>query len=77
MAQNVFYDILEQKYAFLGYRNKRVKTSKIWIFPKWFIHGFGELMAFFGVFFFRQYRLGKVFFYDILDRKNVFLSFKN
>ena len=26
--QNVFYDILERKYAFLGYKNKKFKKSK-------------------------------------------------
>ena len=26
--ENVFYDILEQKNAFLGYKNKKLKTSK-------------------------------------------------
>ena len=32
--KNVFYDILEGKNAFLGYRNKKFKKSKIDIFPK-------------------------------------------
>ena len=27
--ENVFYDILEQKNAFLGYKNKKIKKSKI------------------------------------------------
>ena len=26
--ENVFYDILEQKNAFLGYKNKKLKKSK-------------------------------------------------
>ena len=26
--ENVFYDILEQKYAVLGYKNKKFKKSK-------------------------------------------------
>ena len=26
--ENVFYDILEQKHAFLGYKNKKFKKSK-------------------------------------------------
>ena len=26
--ENVFYDILERKYAFLGYKNKKLKKSK-------------------------------------------------
>ena len=30
--ENVFYDILDQKKAFLGYRNKKFKMSKNWHF---------------------------------------------
>ena len=30
--ENVFYDILERKNAFLGYTNKKFKKSKIWTF---------------------------------------------
>ena len=32
--QNVFYDILERKKAFLGYKNKKFKKSKNWHFSK-------------------------------------------
>ena len=32
--QNVFDDILERKHAFLGYKNKKLKKSKLAIFPK-------------------------------------------
>ena len=28
--ENVFYDILERKNAFLGYKNKKFKKSKNW-----------------------------------------------
>ena len=30
--ENVFYDILERKNAFLGYKNKKSKKSKKWHF---------------------------------------------
>ena len=50
--------------------------SKNWHFPKGLTHGFGPNMAIFQTFFFRQYRLGNVF-YGILDRKNAFLGYKN
>ena len=30
--ENVFYDILEQKKAFLGYKNNKFKKSKNWHF---------------------------------------------
>ena len=29
----MFYDILQQKNAFLGYKNKKFKKSKIDVFP--------------------------------------------
>ena len=32
--KNLFYDILEQKNAFLGYKNKKFKKSKNWNFSK-------------------------------------------
>ena len=57
--ENVFYDILERKNAFLGYKNKKLKKSKIDIFPKGLVHGFGLKLAIFHLFFFRQYRQGK------------------
>ena len=53
--QNVFYDILERKLAFLGYKKTRSsKSRKIDIFPKGLTHGFGAKMAIFQLFFFRQ-----------------------
>ena len=33
--KNVFYNILERKNAFLGYKNKNFKVSKNWGFSKW------------------------------------------
>ena len=50
--ENVFYNILERKKAFLGYKNKKFKQSKNW-------HGFGPKMAIFPPCFFMQYRPGK------------------
>ena len=58
--ENVFYDILKRKNAFLGYKKKKFKCRKIDIFPKGLNHGFGPKMAIFPTFFFfRQYRPGK------------------
>ena len=57
--ENVFYDILERKNAFLGYKNKKSKKSKNWHFPKGLTHGFGPKMAIFPTFLFRQFRPGK------------------
>ena len=50
--ENVFYDILEGKNAFLGDKNKRDKNSNNWHFPKRLTHGFGPIMAIFPPFFF-------------------------
>ena len=54
--KNVFHDIREQKNAFLDYKNKKFKLSKIDIFPKGLTHGFGPKMVILPTFFFRQYR---------------------
>ena len=43
--ENVFSDILERKNAFLGYKNKKFKKSKIDIFSKGLSHSFGPKMA--------------------------------
>ena len=57
--ENVFYHILERKNAFLGCKNNKFKSRKIVIFPKGLTHGFGQKLAIFPPFFFRQYRPGK------------------
>ena len=74
---NVFYDILERKNAFLGYKNKSFKKSKNWHFSKgvkpWFWSKKGHLCNFF---FFGNIGQENVF-HDILERKNAFLGYKN
>ena len=50
--ENVFYDILERKNAFLGYKNKKSKKSKNWHFFQGLTHGFGPKIAIFPTFFF-------------------------
>ena len=65
--ENVFYDILEPKNAFLGVKNKKLKKSKNWRFSKgvnpWFWSKNGHFSNF--------YFLGNIgqekFFYDILE----------
>ena len=75
--ENVFYDILERQNAFLGYKNKNFKKSKNWHFSKgvnpWFWSKNGH---FFYFFFFGNIGQENAF-YDILERKNAFLGFKN
>ena len=76
--ENVFYDILERKNAFLGYKNKKFKKSKNCHYSKgvnpWFLYKNGHFSNFF--------LLGnkgqeKVFVFDILERKNAILGYKN
>ena len=71
--ENVFYDILERENAFLGYKNKKFEKSKNWHFSKvvnpWFRSKNGHFCKFFVLGNKRQ----KNVFYDILERKNVFL----
>ena len=57
--ENVFYNILERKNAFLAQRKRSSKSRKIEIFLKGLTHGFGQKMAIFRCLFFRQYRSGK------------------
>ena len=72
----MFYDILERKNAFLGYKNNKFKTRNIEIFPKGLTHGFSAKMAIFPTFFLGNIGQENVF-YDILERKNAFLGYKN
>ena len=73
--ENVFYDILERKNAFVGHKNK--KCRKIDIFPKGLTLGFCPKIAIFPTFFFFGNIGQENVFYDILERKNAFLSHKN
>ena len=57
--ENVFYDILQRKIAFLGYKNKKFKKSKNWHFSKGVNPWFWSKHGHFSIFFFRQYRPGK------------------
>ena len=49
--ENVFYDILERKNGFLGYKKRSSKSRKIALFPKGLTHGFGPKMAILPTFF--------------------------
>ena len=71
--ENVFYDILEQKKAFLGYKNKKFKKLKNWHLSKgvnpWFWSKNGHFCKFF---FFRNRGRENVF-YNIVEQENAFL----
>ena len=75
--ENVFYDILERKNAFLGYKNKKFKKTKNWHFFKgvnlWL---WSKKCPFFNPFFSGNIGQKNVF-YDILEQRNAFLAYKN
>ena len=50
--ENVFYDILHRKNAFVAYINKKFRKSKNWHFSKGLAHGFVLKMAVFPTFIF-------------------------
>ena len=72
---NENYDILERKNDFLGYKTNKFKTPKIEIFPKGLVHGFGQKLHIFKLFFLFNIAKGNGF-YVILERKNNFLGYK-
>ena len=72
--ENVFYDILERKNAFLGYKNKKFKKSINRDFFKPMV--LVQKWPFFQLSFFGNIGQENVF-YDILERKNAFLGYKN
>ena len=57
--ENVFYDILQRKNAFLGSKKIKFKKTKIDFFAKVLTHDFGIKMAIFPTSFFSQYSQGK------------------
>ena len=72
----LFWYSRTKKNAFLGYKNNKFKKSKIDIFPKGSTHAFSPKTAIFLTFFFCNIGYQNVF-YDILERKNAFLEYKN
>ena len=75
--KNIFYDILKRKNAFLGYKNKKFKKSKNWHFSKGVKPWFWSKNGHFSNFFFRGNIGQETVFYDIVERKNACLGYKN
>ena len=75
--ENVFYDILERKNAFLGYKNKKFKKSKKRHFFKGVNPWFWSKDGHFSTSFFLGNNGQENVFYDILERKNASLGYKN
>ena len=76
VQEKVIYDILELKNAFLGYKNKMFKNSKNWHFSKGVNSWFCSKNVHFSNFFLGNISKENVF-YDILERKNASLGYKN
>ena len=74
--ENVFYDIQDRKNAFLGYKNDKFKKSKNWDFSKAVNPWFWSKIAHFSIFFLGNIGQENVL-YDILERKDAFLGYKN
>ena len=70
--ENVYYDILEWKNAFLGHKNNKFKSPKFDIFQKALTHGFGPKKAIFPTFFFFCNLGQENVFYNILEWKTAF-----
>ena len=75
--KNVFYNILERKNAFQGYKNQKTKKSKNWHVCKGVNPRFWSKNGHFSTFFNLWKKGQKNVFYDILRRKNIFLGYKN
>ena len=75
--EHISYDILERKNAFLDQKSNTFKKSKNWHFSKgvnfWFWSKNGHFIQ---LFFLGTIGQENVF-YDILERKNTFLGYKN
>ena len=79
----MFYVILKGRNAFLEYINRKLKKSRICIFPKGLVYGFGQKLVIFPDFYFRENGPEKCVlnqkkvFYDILDDGNALIDYKN
>ena len=65
-----------EKTPFKAIKTRSSRSRLIDIFPKALTHGFGPKMAIFRIFFLGNLGQENVF-YDILERKNAFLRYKN
>ena len=75
--ENVFYDILERRNAFQGHKKKKFKKlKKNWHFSKGVNPRFKSTNGHFSNFFLANIGQENVF-YDILEKRNAFLGYKN
>ena len=74
MSFTIFYN---KKNAFLGYKNKKIKNSKNGHFSEGVNPLFWSKNDHFSNFFFKGNIGQENVFYDILERQNAFLGYKN
>ena len=70
--ENVFYDILERKNAFVGNKNKKFQRWENWHFCKGVNPWFCSKICHFSIFFFLLNIGQKDVFYDIVEKKTHF-----
>ena len=75
--ENVFYDILRRKNGFLGYKKRKFKNSKNCHFSKGVNPYFWSKNGHFSNFPFLGNTGQENVFYDIVQRRNAFLDYKN
>ena len=76
VQENVFYDILERKNAYLGFKNKKFKTRKIDILPKGLTNGLGPKNGHFSTLFFQAIQARKMSFTISQNEKMTFQAIK-
>ena len=74
--ENVFYDILERKDAFLSYKKRTLKKSKNWHFCKGVNPWFCSKIDHFSIVLLRQYRPGKCVLWYFRTKKRLFRLWK-
>ena len=75
--ENVFYDILQRKNAFVRYKNKKSKKPNKWHFSKGVNPWFWSKNGHFSNFFFLRNLGQENVFNNIIERKSAFLGYKN
>ena len=75
--EKILNDILVRKNVFLGFKNQKFKKSKNWQFSKGLSLSVWSKNDHFSNFFFLGNIVQENILYDILERKNAFLGYKN
>ena len=77
-AREMSFTIFQnEKKPFQAIKPRSLKSRQIYIFPKGLVYGFGPKLAIFPTFFILRNISQENVFYNILERKNAFLGYKN